>query len=293
MDDYELSFKPVPLSANCISRLIIKDKEFFSKKYEDQIDLIQPIASSHLFDKIGVLSPPIYPVKMKNSSPYFYLFTEDVTELASFDECMLAMDAYIAMSSDIFGMAMEEFTLSQSPKWQFLYNKELKSILLEYMTVGCYNQTINKFLIDELRTETDAHDANYFYYKLKGSDKYNGIITMDFDFIEIINNNIKTKEDFSAFLKEPYQTYMPFSCLSDEDYYLSRIVYIRQLIQRGKLNKTNIKALISALEFDFAEDIKTIGKKFNLSQKQIAEIYDPIALLWEYNQKTLGKDLGM
>lgn len=45
--------------------------------------------------------------------------------------------------------------------------------------------------------------------------------------------------------------------------------------------------------YDFAKEIKKICKEIHLYRGEMKNVKDPIERLWEYNRKTIGKDLGL
>ena len=65
----------------------------------------------------------------------------------------------------------------------------------------------------------------------------------------------------------------------------------RELLEEDVLSNNNIVALHNALEFDLPKSIKETGIKYSLTEVEINEIYNPIAMLWEYNRNNLGRDL--
>ena len=45
--------------------------------------------------------------------------------------------------------------------------------------------------------------------------------------------------------------------------------------------------------FDFSKEIKIACKDSKLSYGEKNEIVSPVERLWDYNRKTIGRDLGM
>jgi hypothetical protein len=162
----------------------------------------------------------------------------------------------------------------------FSVSKEIASDYLKmiYLDTICYN--------------VDRHTKNYFFYKTKDSKKYQGVIAIDLELMAIYDYCGAKKDDFINFLAHSYQSALPHQ-LYDKVNYIQRVCDMRQLLQDGVLSEANIKAMAAALEYDFPADMKDICKKNKFRKKDINEIVVPIERLWEYNQKTIGKDLGL
>ena len=135
-----------------------------------------------------------------------------------------------------------------------------------------------------------SHSA--FFYKTKDSDKYEGVIGIDLDLMQIYNYCGSKKEDFTNFLVYPYQTATPHQSY-DNVCYKQRITDMRQLAQDGVLSASNINVITSALEYDFPKEVKSACKDCKLGFGERNDVVRPVERLWEYNRETLGKDLGM
>lgn len=257
------------------------DKTYFVKQ-SDELKSVASISSANLCDQAGILTPPIYMLRGKNKKSIKTL-QQNVEELDGI-EAILARDdvEYSQIQKKVFGKF----------KWQMFYDEELMSDLLRFMTLGCLTQFQNMFLIDELRTDVDRHTKNYFFYKTKDSKKYQGVIAIDLELMAIYDYCGAKKDDFINFLAHSYQSALPHQ-LYDKTNYIQRVCDMRQLLQDGVLSEANIKAMAAALEYDFPADMKDICKKNKFRKKDINEIVVPIERLWEYNQKTIGQDLGL
>ena len=262
-----------------VSKYVSNGKSYFVKQADNQ-KAVASVASSRLCAAAGILTPPVFILKNKNRISTLQSNVEEIDGI----ETILAQDdiEYTKIQKKLFGKF----------KWQMFYDEELIFELLKFMTPDCLTQFQNMFLVDELRTDVDRHTKNYFFYKTADSKKYQGVIAIDLELMAIYNYCGDKKDDFINFLAYPYQTALPHQ-LYDKVSYLQRVSDLRQLLQEGVLSQANIKALIDALEYDFAKDFKNTCKKNGVKRKERNQIVSPIERLWEYNQKTIGKDLGL
>ena len=93
-------------------------------------------------------------------------------------------------------------------------------------------------------------------------------------------------------MHSPYASLTPTQ-KEDCSTYMNRIHMLRELLDDGVLSQNNIETMIKALKHDLPKDIQFLCKKQQLPIGLKNKTYSPIARLWEYNQKELGKDLGL
>lgn len=257
-------------------------KTCFLKKVDTKTG-IASIASSKLYETIGILTPPVSFVSKKD--PYtIQTIQPNVEDIEGVKTILANSDLeYTRIQTRAFGKY----------KWQIFYDEGLVATLLKFMTPSCLTALQNMFLVDELRTDGDKHVKNYFFYKTKDSNKYEGVIGIDLDLMQIYNYcESGKKEDFENFLVYPYQTATPHQSY-DYVCYKQRISDMRQLAQDNVLSASNINAITNALQHDFPKEIKNVCKDVKLGIVKKHEIVKPVERLWEYNRKTIGKDLGM
>ena len=177
-------------------------------------------------------------------------------------------------------------------KWNIFCNESLINHFQKFMTPECLEQLQNIFLVDELRTDVDRHTKNYFFYKNKGSAKYEGVVVIDLELMIIYNYCGFSKDDFNNFLYFPYASATPQQS-TDKLCYKERAKNLCEIIQCGVLSKNNQQALISALTYDFPEEVNNYCKKQHIYFKNKKKITTPIERLWDYNRNTVGKELGL
>lgn len=240
------------------------------------------MASSNMYKNIGINTPPVFMLKDFNEhsantlQQSVYNLNDALVSLANADL------EYLKIGRKFFGKF----------KWQVFYDSALTQEFLKFMTPECLEELQNIFLIDEMRTDIDRHTKNYFFYKRPNSDKYEGIIVIDLELMTIFNYCGSSKDDFDSFVLYPYQSETPQQVL-DELCYLQRVTDIREAIQDGVLSAGNINMLKKALSHDFPKEMKNAMKGKILHPKTKSNIITPVSRLWEYNQKTIGKDLGL
>lgn len=262
----------------------ILDKEIFAKLTPDLTYNLAPIIFSKMYNKCGVLSPPIF--ICKNNSNEIFQLTENVKKLTDFKDC-IHPDSTDCTFKNITNKSTKTINNIKN-----ITNKDFKDAFLEIMTPECYDKLASLFIIDELRTESDRHTKNYFLYKLKNSDKFNGVIAIDSDFCEILCHGISNKSSFYEFLSKYYMSNtMDFAC--NYGCYKERFKNLKETILSGKLSTPIINSIKTSLNYDLPKEIKDLGESFCLPEKEINYVYTPISYLWEYNRKKLEKELDL
>ena len=256
-------------------------RSFFVKETDIKTG-VTAIASSRLYGHIGIATPPVSFVAKKDK--YTMQTIQQNVEGAGGLETILADDdvEFRKIQTQAFGKY----------KWQLFYDERLMATLLKFMTPDCFAQFQNMYLVDEMRTDGDKHLKNYFFYKDKESDRYQGIIAVDLDLMQIYNYCGSKKSDFANFLVYPYQTALPQQ-MCDYVAYRQRVEDIRQLVRDNVLSDSNVNTITSTIEFDYPKEVSNVCKEAKVGLGERKEIIKPVERLWEYNRETLGKDLGL
>lgn len=264
-------------------------KHFYLKPWK--VQSLHEIASSRMYNEIGILTPPCY-VTTQDSS----IVTEDVRNLEEHGLlCTLADDTFLKKILDIIPSKF-----FNNHKWEILYNKNLRKYFLKYMTEDCLDAYLSKCLADEIRSDGDGHLGNFFLYKTinkKGhvGRKFNGIIPIDLEnsdlawFIDAMNLEINN-ESFKQFLTSERIAFGPLTNWL-ENTYLNDITTLRECLAKGLIKNEYTDLLIKELEYDLPKEIKTIGKAHKTNHPQ--RDYEYVARLWDYHRKHIGKDLGL
>lgn len=264
-----------------VNRYVIGDLGYFMKKNYDT-QSIASAAVAKMYQQSGILTPQIYFIKEKHKNPAITI-QQDATTINNIVS-VLANDVveYSIIDNQVFG----------KNKWDIFYDEELSQAFLTFMTPYCFESLQNLNLNDEIRTDNDRHRKNYLLYKSPDSKKYEGVIAIDLDNMKIYHYYENYNQDFKNFLYIPYSSETP---QGNNDYlcYLQRNRNIRELIQDGVLRKNNIESLKKSLSFDLPKEINKNCKENNIRGKNKKNIVEPIKKLWEYNNKTIGKDLGL
>lgn len=240
------------------------------------------IASSKIYKRAGIQTPEVYGIgtcdrRLVNT------IQEDVSNINGLEIILPYNDVdFKKINKKVFGKY----------KWQIFYDRNLENTFLQFMTPECLEQLKEVFLADELRTDIDRHIKNYFFYKEKGSDKYQGIIVIDLDQMIIYNYCMCHPENFEAFVNYNYPSSTP-QMADDSVCYRQRVRDIMELIQDGVLSDRNIEMMKTLLQEDFAQEIKMACKQQGLSRKQRNEAALPVEMLWDYNRETVGRELGL
>lgn len=264
-------------------------KYFYLKPWK--LQSIHEVASSNLYNKLGILTPPCYITK-----PIYGIVTENVRDLK--DHGLLCT---LADSTPLYNISKEiPLRLQALGKWEILYNKRLRKYFLEFMTEDCLDNYLSKCLADEIRSDGDGHLGNFFLYKKIDKnghvgDKFEGIIPIDLECSDVIGFFdaccLKVdKSGFQEFLKS-YRT--PFGPLANwlNSTYQEDINALRNAISRGLVKKQHIDLLKKEIKYDFPREIKRIGNKHKIECAN--RDYECVSRLWNYHRNNIGRDLGL
>lgn len=266
--------------------LIIDGKRYFPKGNNGEYSIVD-IASANMYNEIGIPTPPIYTIEKPASGPLkqplISLATQDVRSVQDF---------IFNVANDLISQKdMTGYRLLTMYKWDPLYDANLQRILLKYMTRECFDQLIGLFLVDEIRSERDRHEDNYFFYKSKDAELFEGVMPIDHEMMQVLRFDLHKKDDFTNFLYTPYQTPNLFGSL-DNGCYTQRVKDLKELLEDGVLTEEQIKLMKRAIQYNLPREIKRVGKNPHFKIfRQFA--YDGASRLWECHHKDLGKELGL
>lgn len=262
------------------------------------VETIQSIATAHMYNAIGLTTPAVTLLKTTINPPkdldhlhYMHSAQQDLMSIKTFK---------MVLGETLFKKHKLHFSKNQNHKWEILYNQSLQELFLQFMTEECFDKFIGLYLVDELRTEKDRHCANYFLIKPHGNQKFEDIIPIDNEMISILNiqnvQNIantpfKRHEGFQKFLKAYYHSVTPLSTI-DFMSYEQRMNDMRDYLNDGLISDSQIELMKSALNFDYPRAITKTCKHYHLPQ-YTNSASTPFKYLWDYNRKTIGKDLEL
>ena len=186
--------------------------------------------------------------------------------------------------------------------YEVLLEHSIRDYCLQFMTERCLDELMTIFMLGDLRSDSDIHPDNYFFYKKKGEKRYCGVIPIDLEHSQVILSRADTKEDFMDFIKNhSYDSCIPFRHRTDDRYgdgnwyvyngtYADRINILKKLIQSGKLTKKQLTTLKRAINYDLPQTMVDIVDYHNFGPSQ-AITCDRAKRAWDYNRKELGKEL--
>lgn len=267
-----------------VHECILDDQVIFYAKEFEAPNSIMSIASSHMYNELGILTPPEFALRgiFPHCTIYQpFTFSQDVTSLNDL-KCTMVRD--IDKYNDF-----KLYSVQRNNKWEPLYNPNLKKCYLSFMTEDCFDDLIGLYLVDEIRTDRDRHNENLFLYRTKPYGKFEGVLPIDLERAEILEHHVIDREDFQEFIKSKYHSYTPMDNL-DIKSYETRINDILQLIQDGVLSKKQMDLLKRATNYDLPKNIKNACERYNF-EYCMDYSYTPIAHLWDYNHKHLDREL--
>lgn len=262
--------------------VIIDGKHYFAKGISD-VRSIAEIASSRMYNEIGIPTPPVNVVELPKQGvfqrPQNVIINPNVRNIKGL-QFTSATDFF--RREDVTRFVFD--SVNSKFKWAPLYDNSFRRFFEQYMTRECYDQLIALMLADELRSERDRHTGNYFFYKKKDSNIFEGVIPIDNEMMAIADS-----ERFEDFLYVPY-TSPTITGISDKKDYASRVRDIKDLIQDGVLSESQIALIRRELDFDLDKVAKEVGKK-SVFRSDRKKAYDLISELTEYNRNEIGKEL--
>lgn len=262
--------------------VIIDGTRYYAKDLSE-VRSIAEIASSQMYNDIGVTTPPVSTVELPKQG----LFSKPKTILVNQD---LKSIKGIKFTQAIDFHKMDEvkkFIYSgglTKDRWSPLYNNDLRRFYEQYMTKDCFDDLISLTLVDELRGERDRHGCNYFFYRFQNSDKLQGVVPIDNEMVAVADH-----DTFDEFMYMPYSSASPIG-LSDHKNYVSRVRDIKELIQDSVLSPTQINLIRKEINYDLPQAIKNVGNA-HAFKKDHQKAYDLIAPQWEYNYDELSREL--
>lgn len=249
------------------------------------------IASTKMYREIGFKTPPVYTLRkydIMNEKDELYMINQDVTTIGEYE--------FIPEGDLIFGK-IKNIPYSKSTDFAPLYDDSTRELFQKYMTKECLNERMGLALNDTIRTEKDRHGYNLFYYKKKGAKKYEGIVPIDNEAMDILYLDVADRDEFSRCMEIPYYSATAFQSIGIDDRlrkasHKERIIEILDLLQSNKIPPAEVGRLKEALKYDLPKamleqkDNKFLGE-------YTAKAYEETARLWEYNRETIGKELGL
>lgn len=260
------------------------DNEYFIKE-SDKPSVAAAIVSANMYNEIGLATPQIKYIKTQKPTPYrSQTIQQNISNIPNLNTTMAKDDLeYMQITKEFWG----------NYKWEIFYNISFRMKLLSFMTKECFDQFTSMFLVDELRTDGDRHNQNFFLYKYPHEGKYNGVIAIDNENMEVLKYCTERAYDFDSFLVSPYSSMTPQQTI-DRTCYAQRVKDIRELIQDGVLSQANIETLQAAINYDLPKEVKKACREQGLFMgSAYNNIVTPISKLHEYNHNTIGKDLGL
>lgn len=260
----------------------INGKDFYSKSAHADKYTMTEMSTSEMYNSIGLTTPPIYLMKKKDSSKTF-IINQDVKTI---DPNLEFQSADKIIDHDPF-FRYREYAYPTNA----IFDQEVQEKWHSIMTDECIEQYILMFLLDEIRTESDRFGRNYFFYRKKGNEKWEGVMPIDNELMSIVSTNderFKSKEGFQTFLSQKYTSHDMlghYIHVSYED----RMQDIKAMIYLDKLTDNQLMTLKSALEYNLPKTASKIQRKYNLkttSQECIKRLWD-----YQHGEDGLAKEL--
>lgn len=258
----------------------------YMKKWKVK-EAMYSLSSAEMYHKLGILTPPMKPAIVNlheddQSTQINQIFMQDAKSIG-----LYCVDANTTKLFEDF------INLNPKSKWEILYNSSYRELFLNHMTEECFEEYINMFLLDHLRSDSDRYYANFLLFRRYLTSKFEGIIPIDLDESRAIDLGISNKEEFQSFLNTKDFSFIPSGIYGPNETYKKRTEDIQQLIQDEKLSNSQIELLRDALRYNLPKTTREMGAKYSVDKETRKQISTPTAYLWDYNRKTIGKELGL
>lgn len=268
-----------------VERCKVSGKSFYLKRvnpFEEELNGVNEMALGNAYNDLGVNSVVGYPVLQNKGHRYdtVKMLTQDVCKLKGLD---------VEIGSKVLSELDKKYPYKRTSSWEIVRNSRVKGDLLEIMTEECYNKLVNMHLLDNLTTNCDRHSNNYFFVKSKGSDKWEDIVTIDHEYLGVVEYECvggNTYECIENYVKNKHSMIMPMDTHKELSH-SHRIKSINQMIDKGKLSDQNIALLRNATEYDLLGAYDKILNKYQINSETLDYYRRLIDGLWEYNRKNL------
>lgn len=285
--------KKVPLNTINGQPAYIKDS--------NSINSAVGIATSEMYRDIGFVTPNQY--ILTTAPSHRKLFSRAKAHDPRFSALSIItadISAIPNIESDLIDNIISERDKNSAPfrlgryAWQFLYDPDVRAIMLEYMTPETFNEMIGDSLVAEVRTDIDRHFQNAFLYKRTGKKKYEGFIPIDLDNLELLKHIYGkqfTKDNFEEFLASTYESTAVTGKHCNRAY-MYRIADLKEIIDDGVIPPASLAKLKSALEYDLPSTVDKHSRlrEFSKQRKPVTTAYE---MLWDYNRRELRESLGL
>ena len=262
------------------NQMVVKT-DFYTDEWSN--DSILEITSGDYFNAIGVPSVEAYPLIIRQTNPAFggnknlykSIATHNLNAIKNLD---------VALATDVIGLANGGIMVNDC--WRVLKKNKYKQMLLHIMTEECFNDWINLFLADKLGTYKDRSSYNYFFYKSKGAEKWEGVIAIDnarTQLGEVAYTTMNNWRKKYCLIKEPFRVCTPLrevNFSSHED----SIYEINELIDEGVFTESQIDLIRKAVDYPYAENLRDVCEEYGLFGQ---DLYEWASRLWEYNRDKL------
>ena len=252
-------------------------------KQDMQARLLAGMAGSRMYSALGIPTP-ITSLAKPIAKDRLFALSQDVYSLKN-----LGFDVIHAHKSPLYSILSKNNRLDNfaDNKWADFCNPVLNDFFLQYMTPTCLDELKNIYLLDELRTDPDRHWLNFFFYKEKDSDKYEGIVPIDLEHGYMFSYGL----NYDKLIDLNYSTY---TIRGDRDFaktYTDRLKNLKFSIQKGCFENSQIEILKQGIQFDFPTLIDFLHNKY--FSRSLDEQCDNAKRLWELNYRELSKDLNL
>lgn len=257
----------------------------------DNVCINTEIINSQVYNDLGVNCADYYPMVFSSLVNNIRVNNDGVIcqDLLSLDEIEVCQ---VTQSSMYYDHSLHRVIANKvnGGYWVFL---ELKEILVDnYITEECFDEMVNMYLLDVVATQRDRNPSNFFLYRKKGSQLWEGIIAIDNSYT-IQNDcltirrvdNCNAKRLAELIWQDPNGLMLTFPRTYNMQPYGDRLKEINNLIQSGEFNKKQIDLIKSIKDYDLSGTIKKVedDKHLTISSTQ----KDVMNYLWERTQSVL------
>ena len=293
---------------NKVYNYLVDKRHVFAKSYGDKDWTNRAVLEAlmgHVYNDLGVNSSEGYPLRRANGD--LAIATQNVshlgrwvidkdTQVKSVEEVLGTIfrqtDAYkVLRQENLKSLNTQNYDYRKTEMWGVILEPSVRQELLKHMTVQCYEEIKNMYLLDVIMGNPDRHYLNYFLTKKKGDKKWQSAIAFDNE-SSIYRNCVRdfrcgNAKDIFAISENIVTNFYTPQLVTDAKTHAERIQDVCDLIAQGKFTKYQYKLLTDILGYDLPAKISQMYKKYGIKNPDAQKLRDVMSYAWDEHQRAI------